>query len=209
MTSFRDSLKTAACRRKNCQSLFAVLGKNLESLGILATKSLVGGGNSGDKYRPQRRTTTTAVSGETVSSSSASIVTAAVAVESKTVLSRFSTKKTITITSSGGGSRKVTGSAGSSRSGGGGRGDRRVGNGVAVRSAVTASRPCSGSRSAASPAAKQVGGKAAVKLKPKSGRFAQATKERRPLFFTSIGTDVLVTVYRKEWGVILKVMLTI
>ena len=62
-----------------------------------------------------------------------------------------------------------------------------------------------GSRSAASPAAKQVGGKAAVKLKPKSGRFAQATKERRPLFFTSIGT-VLVTVYRKEWGVILKVV---
>jgi len=170
LSSFRESLKVG--KRKNSH-LFAVLGKNLESLGLLAQRSLAISGGGGvtrnsDKYRP---TETIKTKGRGRSASSSSAVTPArteSANEAKAVIGRLGSSKTIA--NNGGSGPKRNGSANSGRNTGGRDNDHVTGGKESGRGGTTQSRPSSGSR-----AGSAVKG---VKLKPRSGRIAQSAKEK-------------------------------
>jgi hypothetical protein len=183
LSSFRESLKVG--KRKNCH-LFAVLGKNLESLGLLAQKSLGGSSatRNSDKYRPAGQAaakTTGGVGRRGRSASKSSLVTPAggpdSASQTKSLLGRFGSSKSVAKNGETGARRNGSASSGRNtngskdnaaggRDGGHGTGGRDGGKGGTVKS-----RPSSGSRPGSAVKA--------VKLKPRSGRISQSAKERR------------------------------
>jgi len=178
LSSFRESLKVG--KRKNCH-LFAVLGKNLESLGLLAQKSLGGSSatRNSDKYRPGQAAakTTGGVGRRGRSASKSSLVTPAGGPDSpsqtKTLLGRLGSSKSVAKNGEAGAKRN--GSASSGRNAAGSKenatGSRDGGQGTGGRGGTVKSRPISGSRPGSAVKA--------VKLKPRSGRISQSAKERR------------------------------
>jgi hypothetical protein len=159
-----------------------VLGKNLESLGLLAQKSLGGSSatRNSDKYRPAGQAaakTTGGVGRRGRSASKSSLVTPAggpdSASQTKSLLGRLSSSKSIAKNGESGAKRN--GSASSGRSTAGSKddaiGSRDGGHGTGGRGGTVKSRPSSGSRPGSAVKA--------VKLKPRSGRISQSAKERR------------------------------